>query len=281
MRIDAHQHYWQLARGDYGWLTPELVQLYRDFLPADLVPLLQRHGIDGTVLVQAATTDAETGFLLELAARTPSILGVVGWVDLLAADAPARIAALARNPLFKGVRPMLQDIPDVGWMLQPALVPALEALVAHDLAFDALVRPAHLRNLLTLLQRHPDLRVVIDHGAKPDIASGDLGAWRGDIARIAAHTRASCKLSGLVTEAAAGWQDEDIVPVMQHLLDVFGAERLLWGSDWPVLLLAGDHARWCALVDAWLASRPEAERHAILGGNALRFYRLAARHGAS
>jgi L-fuconolactonase len=276
MRIDAHQHFWQLARGDYGWLTPDLAELYRDFLPPDLAPLLQRHAIDGAVAVQAATTAAETDFLLALAARTPWILGVVGWVDLLAMDAPAQLASRARDPWFKGVRPMLQDIPDVDWMLQPALAPALRALVAHDLAFDALVRPAHLPNLRVLLLRHPDLRVVIDHGAKPDIAGGDLARWREDIASIARETRASCKLSGLVTEAATDWQPHDIAPVVAHLLDVFGPERLLWGSDWPVLLLAADHERWCALTDALLARCTAPERDAIMGGNAMRFYRLSA-----
>ena len=276
MRIDAHQHFWQLARGDYDWLTADLATLYRDFLPSDLAPLLRRHGIDGTVVVQAATTAAETDFLLALAAREPWILGVVGWVDLLAADAPAQLAVRAQDPWFKGVRPMLQDIPDVDWMLQPALAPALRALVDHDLAFDALVRPAHLPNLRTLLQRHPDLRVVIDHGAKPDIAGSDLARWREDIACIARETRASCKLSGLVTEAAPGWQAEDIAPVVAHLLEVFGPERLLWGSDWPVLLLAGDHERWCVLTDRLLAGCSVAERAAIMGGNAMRFYRLSA-----
>lgn len=281
MRIDAHQHFWQLARGDYAWLTPDLAALHRDFMPPDLAPLLRRFGIDGTVVVQAATTEAETDFLLAVAAREPWILGVVGWVDLLAADAPAQLASRARNSWFKGVRPMLQDIPDLDWMLQPALVPALRALVDQDLAFDALVRPAHLPNLRVLLQRQSDLRVVVDHGAKPDIAAGDLARWREDISGIARATRASCKLSGLVTEAAPGWQPEDIAPVVAHLLDVFGPERLLWGSDWPVLLLAGDHDRWCALTDALLAGCTAAERDAIMGGNAMRFYRLSPATAAS
>ena len=175
-RVDAHQHFWRLARGDYGWLTPAKGPIYRDFGPADLTPLLARAGIDATVLVQAAPTVDETRFLLELARTTPVVAGVVGWAPLDAPDAPDVVAALAREPALKGLRPMLHDIPDVDWMLRPEVAPGLRAIAAADLTFDALVRPPHLPNLRRLLERHPDLRVVIDHGAKPEIGRGRAGA---------------------------------------------------------------------------------------------------------
>jgi L-fuconolactonase len=253
LRIDAHQHFWALARGDYGWLTPDLKPLYRDYLPQHLAPLLAASGIDRTVLVQAAPTDAETDFLLALADANPMVGAVVGWVDFERPDAPARIAELAAHPRFRGVRPMLQDLPDPRWLLEPRLEPALATLVACDLSLDALVRPVHLPVLLELLQRHPDLRVVIDHGAKPDIAAQAWHDWAPWLARIAADTRACCKLSGLVTEARSDWTPADIAPYARHILRCFGPERTLWGSDWPVLNLAADYSGWSALADDWLA----------------------------
>jgi len=161
-RVDAHQHFWRLARGDYGWLTPEKGPIYRDFGAADLTPLLARAGIDATVLVQAAPTVDETRFLLDLARTTPVVAGVVGWAPLDAPDAPDVVAALAREPALKGLRPMIHDIPDVDWMLGPEVARGLRAIAAADLTFDALVRPPHLPNLRRLLDRHPELRVVID-----------------------------------------------------------------------------------------------------------------------
>jgi L-fuconolactonase len=200
-RIDAHQHFWRLARGDYGWLTPARGSIYRDFEPADLAPLLARTGVRATVLVQAAPTVAETEFLLTLAAETPFVAGVVGWAPLDAPDAPALIARLAANPRLRGLRPMIQDIPDPDWMLGPALEPALRTLVELDLALDALVRPGHLPHLLRLLDRHPGLRVVVDHGGKPEIADGRLDPWAADMRAIARETDAVVKLSGLATGA--------------------------------------------------------------------------------
>jgi L-fuconolactonase len=273
-RIDAHQHFWQLARGDYGWLTPALAPIYRDFMPSDLAPLLERHGISGTVLVQAAPTEAETDFMLKLADENGFIEGVVGWVDFAAADAPARIVRLAVHPKLKGLRPMIQDIPDVDWMLRPELEPAFRALIEHDLVFDALVLPRHLKNLSILLSRHPEMRVVVDHCAKPEIATGAFEEWAEDIRKIAAASGAFCKLSGLVTEAAKDWTVEDLRPCFEHVHACFGADRLIWGSDWPVCTLAASYDAWVEAAEKLLAfCRPE-ERAAILGGNAARLYRL-------
>jgi L-fuconolactonase len=273
-RIDAHQHFWRPARGDYGWLTPDLAPLYRDFLPADLAPLLERAAISGTVLVQAAPTEAETMFMFGLAEAHPFIEGVVGWTDFEAPDAAERIAALAAHPKLVGLRPMIQDLPDDDWMLRPELTPAFDALVVHDLVFDALVFPRHLRNLATLLARHPNLRTVVDHGAKPAIASGEIADWASGIATIARETAAFCKLSGLVTEAGEGWSVERLRPYVDHLLAEFGPTRLIWGSDWPVCTLAAEYEDWLHATDTLLQSCTAAEREAILGGNAIRVYRL-------
>jgi L-fucono-1,5-lactonase len=278
-RIDAHQHFWRLSRGDYDWITPDLRALHRDFGPGDLAPLLAGAGIGATVLVQAAPTVAETRFLLHTAATTTFVAGVVGWVDMAAPGAPEAIAELARDAYLRGIRPMIHDIPDPGWMLGPALGPAFRALVELGLVFDALVRPVHLANLRELLGRHPELRVVIDHGAKPDIACwgrapGARAAWAAAMADLARAPGTACKLSGLATEAAPGWSADDLRPYVEHLLECFGPGRLLWGSDWPVVDLAGGYAAWWSATEACLAALSAGDRAKILGGTAARVYGL-------
>ncbi len=274
MKIDAHQHFWALARGDYGWLTPELAAIYRDFTPGDLAPLLEVAGIDGTVLVQAAPTVAETEYMLSLADQTPVIKGVVGWVDFEAEDAPTQIERLAAHPALVGLRPMIQDIDDPDWITREALIPAFEAVQQHDLTFDALTLPVHLAPLYELLARQPKLRVIIDHGSKPLIRDGALFGWAEDIAALARDTQAWCKLSGLVTEAASDWSIEDLRPYVDHLLDTFGPSRLIWGSDWPVCTLASSYQRWVDTTEMLLSALSEIERNAVLGGNAARAYNL-------
>jgi L-fuconolactonase len=274
MKIDAHQHFWALTRGDYGWLTPDLAPIYRDFLPADLAPLLAAAGIDGTVIVQAAPTEAETLFMLELAEANDFVKGVVGWTDFEAADAPQRIAEMAKSRWLVGFRPMIQDIADPGWMLDKTLAPAFEALIAAGLRFDALTKPRHLKNLLVLLQRYPDMKTVIDHGSKPDIAGGTSDQWAVYMAAIARETNACCKLSGLVTEAASQWTVDDLRPYVSHLIETFGPERLIWGSDWPVCTLAASYAEWTEATAELLSGLTKPEIDAIMGGNAIRFYGL-------
>jgi len=277
-RIDAHQHYWSLAHRDYGWLqpTPQLQPIYRDYGPADLHPHLDAAGIDATVLVQAAPSEAETWRLLQLAARPGSrVAGVVGWCDLLHADAPQRIARLAAQPLLKGLRPMLQDLDDVRWILQPALRLALQAMVRHGLVFDALVKgPAQLNALCEFAVQHRALRIVLDHGAKPPLASGALAEWRAGISRLAHSPNVCCKLSGLVTEAGTDWRVSGLRPCVEHLLTEFGVPRLLWGSDWPVLNLAADYGAWWLASGALLHALNAAEREQVFGLNALRRYGL-------
>lgn len=276
-RIDSHQHFWQLARGDYGWLTPALKPIHRDFGPADLAPHLAEHDIAATILVQAAPTEAETRFLLDIAAATPFVAGVVGWADFEAPEAPARIAALAADPLLVGLRPMVQDIPDPDWLARPELAPAFAALTRHGLVFDALVKPPQIPALLALLDRETDLPVVVDHGAKPDLTGADLADWRDGIAALAARPNTVCKLSGLVTEAGPDWNDATLAPVFAHLLACFGPQRLLWGSDWPVVTLRAPYGDWLAAATRLTATLPAADRAAIFGGNAARVY--LAKHG--
>lgn len=275
MRIDAHQHFWRIDRGDYGWLTPQLGSLWRDFGPEDLAPLLQAAGVDGTVLVQAAPTDAETDWMLAVAADAPWVLGVVGWTDFEAWDAPDRIARLAQAPKLVGLRPMIQDIPDPEWMLAEALRPAFDAVESRGLVFDALVKPPHLPALRRLLERRPTLRVVVDHAAKPAIANGEIEDWADHMAAIARDSAAWCKLSGLVTEAGADWSVARLRPYVDHLLGCFGPDRLIWGSDWPVCTQAADYAAWVAATDALLAGISPQARDKVLGGNARVAYGLS------
>jgi len=274
-RVDAHHHVWRLDRGDYGWLTPAFASIYRDFALADLEPLLAEARIGATVLVQAAPTVAETRFLLEVARGSDGLVrGVVGWTDLAAADAAATLEDLAREPLLKSIRPMLQDLADPQWILRTDVGCALSALPGLGLRFDALVKPPQLPALLRMVDRHPDVPVVIDHGGKPTIADGGWEPWAGAIAALARHPQVACKLSGFVSEAGPAWTVATLRRYVDHLLDCFGPRRLLWGSDWPVVDLGGGYRRWVAATEALLGGLPDADRAAILGGNARAFYGL-------
>jgi len=269
LRIDAHQHFWHPDRGDYGWLRPEL-PICRPFAPSDLAPHLKQCGIDGTVLVQAAPTLAETEYLLGIADATPFVQGVVGWVDFADPGSRAAMERLARHPKLKGLRPMIQDLPDDRWMLRAEIEWAFEALAALGLTFDALVLPRHLDPLLRLLERHSSLVSVIDHGAKPDIRNAAFADWAVAMRRIAAETAACCKLSGLATEAPAHWTVADLRPYVDHLLATFGPDRLIFGSDWPVATLATDYEGWVAAVETLTSGVSPVERAAIFGGTAAR-----------
>jgi L-fuconolactonase len=272
MRIDAHHHLWTLARGDYDWLTPDLVPIYRDFALPDLEPHLAAAGIEATILVQAAATEAETMFLLDIAEAAEVVCGVVGWTAFDAGDGVARIDALSARKLLVGLRPMVQDIADDDWLLRPALTPLLTAMATAGLVFDALVRPRHLPRLLQVVDRHPDLTFVLDHCAKPDLATGEIATWQGDVALLAERPNIVCKLSGLVTEARPDWQIADLRPAVDHVCACFSPQRLLWGSDWPVLDLAGGYAKWLAAAEALLADLSADERADVFGGTAARVY---------
>ena len=277
MRIDAHQHFWKLADRVGHWPPAALAAIHRDFGPADLQAALAAARITGTVLVQSLPTLADTHGLLDIAGRTDFVLGVVGWVDLLADDAPAQIAELARHRKLKGLRPMLHDLPDTEWITNAALDPALRAMQDHALVFDALVRPRHLGALLALARRHPALQIVIDHAAKPEIARGRLEPWRSEMSSLAALPQVHCKLSGLLTEAGTQPTAHALGPYVEHLLDSFGPQRLIWGSDWPVLELAADYAAWWSMANAMCQAHAGMDAEgmtAIFGGNARRLYQL-------
>jgi len=273
MIVDAHQHFWDPARGDYGWLTPDN-PIHRVYGANDLRPLLIATGVDATILVQAAPTPAETDYMLEIARKARFVLGVVGWVDLLAADAASEIRRRAEDPLFLGVRPMLQDLPDPDWILQPGLAPALNAIAAEGLVFDALILPHQIAAIAEIATRHPQLSIVLDHAAKPRLGdAGAMTAWRHGIAALAAHPNVVCKLSGLLTELRPGAGRADVMAAAAHLFDCFGPGRLIWGSDWPVLTPAGDYRDWFELAREAIAAKSPQSVPAVMGANALGVYR--------
>lgn len=261
---------------------PALAPLCRDFLPADLAPLRAAHGVGRTVLVQAAPSEAETDFLLGLADQDDSIAAVVGWVDLGRTASAQALQRRAAHPRFKGVRPMLQDLPDRDWIAhapQPAVV---ATLVRLGLCFDALVKPANLAGLLRFVDRWPDLRVVVDHAAKPALALGWAAdwapAWRTGMAELARRPNVWCKFSGLLTEAGADAARQPLTtlrPVWDVLFDGFGAQRLMWGSDWPVLNLVAGYGDWLSACASLAAALSPEQQAGFWSGNAERFYGLA------
>jgi len=281
-RIDSHQHFWQVERGDYAWLTPELNTLYQDFLPKDIQQYLSSEKVSQTIVVQAADTIAETEFMLGLAQQHDFIAGVVGWVDMENPDAIAQLTRLKQSQYFKGIRPMIQEIENVDWMLSPELTPVFDALIDLELTFDALVLPKHLANLNQLLNKHPKLKVVIDHGAKPNIADAKGIAisqsmnkqWAEDLKALSKHPNVYCKLSGLLTEAGEQADYADIEPYMSHLLNCFGPAKLMWGSDWPVVNLSADYPSWINQLETFLAKLSKEEQQCIWADNAQTFYRI-------
>lgn len=280
--LDAHCHIWALDRGDYGWLdrsNPAFGPIAQDFGVRDLSERLDQAQIGRAIVVQAAPTLAETHWLLAQARGCKTIAGIVGWADLTQPDIGATLRALAGDPALRGIRPMLQDITPDDWLLTAPHSGWVQAMQDNDLRFDALVLPQHLDTLLRFCLRHPDLPVVIDHAAKPALSAPRddprHGLWREGMMRLARDTGACCKLSGLLTELAPTDlpKARDILfPVMDALLDWFGPARLMWGSDWPVLRLAGSYRGWHALFATWLAQLPDADRAQITGQTAARFY---------
>jgi L-fuconolactonase len=279
MIIDSHQHFWDVSRSDYGWLRPDNVGLYRNFLPPDLAPLLSHNEVVATVLIQAAPSEAETRYLFQLADAHSFVAGVVGWADLESPDAEEHIAKLIEDGQgkLKGLRPMIQDIPDAGWVQRVELDAAFDSMTRHRLVFDALVRPSQLDALLIRLLRHPDLRVVLDHAGKPDIAQGEFEPWAERIGRLARDTTASVKLSGILTEAGARTSFEDLRPYIEHIFEAFGSERVMWGSDWPVLNLASSYSDWLTISREWIELFAPGAEKAILADNAAGVYRLELR----
>lgn len=273
--IDAHQHFWQLSRGDYPWPNETVAPIFRDFSPEDLFPLLDKVGVEKTVLVQATDTVAETEFLLEIARKTDRVAGVIGWVDLSAHDAITTIDRLRADPKLKGLRPMLQNIEDTAWIIQEAVQPTLRHMAKTGLRFDALIQPRHLPYLLEIATKHTELMIIIDHAAKPNMKQDKPdGSWLTGMSKLAACTNVWCKLSGMLTEIGPQWQNDDLTAFAAHILLEFGSEKVLWGSDWPVLNLASDYETWFKTSKKLIAHLPEEEQRSILGVNATEFYGL-------
>jgi L-fuconolactonase len=276
MRIDAHQHFWRYDPAEYGWIDEPMAALRRDFLPADLEPLLRGDGGDGCVAVQARQTLEETRFLLDLADSHSFIKGVVGWVDLQSPQARLQLQSFAGRPKLVGIRHIVQGEPDQRFLLRPDFGRGVALLEDFDLAYDILIYPRHLPVAAEFVARFPRQRFVLDHLAKPPLRAGGLGAWERDLRALAAAPNVWAKLSGLVTEADWGaWTAAQLRPCLDPAFDCFGPERLMIGSDWPVCTVAADYSRTLAVVRDYLEARPPAEAEAVLGGNAARFWRLA------
>ena len=277
MKIDSHQHYWNPDCCDYYWMGPKLpAVLHREYKPADLAPSLKKHGIDKTVLVQATDNVAETDFLLDLAHQEPTVAGVVGWLDVDSLSFPQQFERYCRNPKFIGIRPMLQDRPDDDSILRPQVIESLKLIAERDFPFDILVYARQLPYVLKMLDRVPKLRAVVDHIAKPVIREKKINPWKAAMKKVASHPNVHCKLSGMVTEAdLKAWTADDLRPYVEHVVEVFGLDRVMFGSDWPVCLLAGSYDQVVDALKKILTPRLDAKtEQAVFGGNAARFYKI-------
>ena len=276
MKIDAHHHLWRYTPEEFDWINYDMRAIRRDFSPADLAPHLFATGIAGTVVVQARQTLLETNSLLALARQHPFIKGVVGWVPLIDPQIARLLEPLVAENKLKGVRHVLQGEPDA-YMANPAFDTGLKAVAARGLRYDLLVKAPQLPAAIQLVDRHPTLSFVLDHIAKPAITGAPPPEWRKLMAEIAKRPHVSCKFSGVVTEILGyEWTAQLLKPYFEVVLNAFGPERLMFGSDWPVCLVASDYVRWFRFVEQCTASLTPAEARSILGGTATRFYRLSA-----
>ena len=272
MRLDSHQHFWRYSAAEYPWMQPAW-PIRRDFLPPDLQPLLAAAGLDGSIAVQARQSLEENRFLLALADEHPLVKGVVGWVDLRSDRVEEHLAEFAKHPRFVGVRHVVQDEPDDNFMLGAEFLRGIGKLKQFDLTYDILIFPKQLPAAIRLVECFPDQPFVIDHIAKPSIKDGALSPWRELIRELAKAPNVLCKVSGMVTEANwTGWRADDFRPYLDVVFEAFSVERLMYGSDWPVALLAGRYEKIFSLARAYITSLPTAAREGFLGGNAARFY---------
>jgi L-fuconolactonase len=269
MRIDSHQHFWRYNAQDYGWIDDSMAVLRRDFLPADLGPELEHNNFQGSVAVQAQQSLQETRWLLELADKSSSMVGVVGWVDLRATDVRNQLKSVATHPKLVGVRHVVQSESDDRFLLRPDFLRGIAALEEFDLPYDILIYPKHLPVAAEFVERFPRLRFVLDHLAKPPIKSRSIEEWEHGIRRLAAFPNVFCKLSGMVTEADwRNWTADHLRPYLDVAFASFGPERLMFGSDWPVCLLAGPYSRVMKVVEEYVDHNCPRMKDAVLGGNA-------------
>ena len=276
MVIDSHQHFWQVGRFDYPWMSSDLGVLYRDYVPEDLKPILEANGIEKTILVQASNSVEESWWLLDLAQAHEFIAGVVGWVDLTSPNVTAQLHELTGHPKFKGVRHLVESEPADDWLIQPAVLLGLRELARYGLSYDLLVHTRHLNYVPQVVESCPELAFVIDHLAKPPVAKNEIDEWSQALKPVAEYSNVHCKLSGLVTEASwSSWQTEDLRPFVSVALELFGPERLIFGSDYPVCLLAASYDRVLDAFQEILKNLSDADREQIFSKNAARFYRLS------
>lgn len=279
--VDAHHHFWDPARGDFPWMAGEaMTPIRRVFAPEDMAPLLRDAGVDRTVLVQTQSRMAETRDFLALAARTPFVAGVVGWVDLTAPDVDDVLARLKEGPHGRhlvGVRHQVHDEPDPDWLRRADVLRGLAAVERHGLVYDLLLRPREIAAALAVVVRFPALRFVVDHIAKPMIRRGIFNPWAEAMRPFRTHREhVWCKLSGMVTEADwQGWRADDLRPYVEETLEIFGAKRCVYGSDWPVCTLAARYAETKAVLEECTARLSVNERAQLFGLNAADLYRLA------
>jgi len=275
MHIDSHQHFWRYNPQRDGWITDGMAVLKRDFLPEDLIPELQANHVQATVAVQADQSEKETMFLLELAGRFPQIKGVVGWVDLCSPELPGRLEYFSQFEKLCGFRHIVQSEPDDRYMLREDFVAGVAALQRFNFTYDILIYPKQLRAAVELVAKFPKQRFVLDHMAKPLIRTRTISPWQQQMAELATNPHVYCKMSGLVTEADwQSWREADIRPYLDVVFDAFGPDRLMFGSDWPVCLLAGRYERVKALVVNYIHELPAEHQEKILGLNAASFYGL-------
>jgi len=276
MKIDSHQHYWHFNTADYGWMGENMSVIKRDFLPTDLLPELKSIDFDGSVAVQARQSLEETNWLLQLADEHPHIKGVVGWLNLQSEHAEEQIAAFAKHPKAVGVRHVIHDEEDLDFMLRPAFIRGVQLLEKYDLAYDILIFPTHLANTIEFVKQFSDKQTfVIDHIAKPLIKDGIVSPWKEDIVALAKFPNVYCKLSGMVTEADWNtWKPENIRPYLDVIVEAFGPERILIGSDWPVCLVAGKYSEVMQVVIDYISTFTEKEQALMLGENAAKAYRI-------
>lgn len=275
MIIDSHQHFWIYETEKHAWIDDEMKAIRKDFLPENLKSIYQENGIDGCVAVEADQTEAETNFLLDLADKNDFIKGVVGWLDLRASNIESVLEKYSRFPKLKGLRHVVQAEADHNFMLRPAFLNGIAALEKHNLTYDILIFPHQLGAALELVRRFPNQKFVIDHIAKPYIKDGFYDGWATLMKAISSYPNVYCKLSGMITEADYNhWTPEQIEPYMQLVLDTFGTKRILFGSDWPVCLVAGNYTKTKELVTNFIAKLTLEDQAAIMGGNAMQFYNL-------
>nr|WP_293303360.1 amidohydrolase family protein [Allomuricauda sp.] len=275
MKIDSHQHFWRYNPSSHAWIDSTMGVLKKDFLPEDLEPLLQNHELDGCVAVQADQSEAETDFLLKCAEEHPFIKGVVGWLDLCAEDIEEKLQEYSKNPLLKGLRHIVQDEPDDYFMLRPEFLRGVSLLEKYGLTYDILIFPKHLSSALELVKLFPNQPFVVDHIAKPKINGKIEPCWEHYMNQLGQQDHVYCKASGMVTEAKWGkWSKSDFIPYLDVVFQSFGAERIMFGSDWPVCLLSAEYKQVNCILTQYLTKYPRESRKQVMGLTAEKFYKL-------